>query len=233
MQQPTIPPSDRLAAVRENNGFQWLHFAVLVIAGLFVVAPFFLLVPPQAPAGLDWSKPVFQPVIITERIASVEPQNPNLPPAPAQTAAKGPETPYAALIEDASDRHGVDPDLVKAVISVESKFQKYAIGPQGALGLMQLMPQTAAALGLKNAFDPASNIDGGVRYLRDLLERYDGDLKLALAAYNAGVGNVAAFGGVPPFRTTRAYIQKVLHYHRFYQARPLEGGSYRQALPAG
>jgi len=111
-------------------------------------------------------------------------------------------------------RHGLDPDLVLAVVGVESAFEPTAVSPKGAQGLMQLMPGTAAALGVEDALDPAENLDGGVRHLGFLLTLYGGDVVRALAAYNAGEGAVARHGGVPPYRETRAYVKRVLdRYH--------------------
>ena len=116
----------------------------------------------------------------------------------------------AAMAIAAARRHSLDPDLVQAVVAVESGFRPDAVSPKGAQGLMQLMPYTARALGVKDSFDPAANLDGGTRYLRALIERYDGDVKRALAAYNAGEGAVARHGGVPPYPETMAYVRKVL-----------------------
>jgi len=119
-----------------------------------------------------------------------------------------------ALAIAAARRHGIDPALVLAVVSVESAFQPQAVSPKGAVGLMQLMPRTANALGVEDALDPAQNLDGGARYLGSLLTLYRGDLTRALAAYNAGEGAVARHGGVPPYRETRTYVRKVLdRYH--------------------
>jgi hypothetical protein len=114
------------------------------------------------------------------------------------------------MAEDTARRHGLEPSLVRAVAAVESGFRPAAVSPKGAQGLMQLMPSTARSLGVEDAFDPASNLDGGTRHLRTLLERYEGDLAKALAAYNAGEGAVARHGGVPPYRETKAYVKKVL-----------------------
>lgn len=116
--------------------------------------------------------------------------------------------PYLPLIEAAAKRHQVDPRLVHAVITVESRFQARARSRKGAMGLMQLMPATARELEVRNPFDPAANIEGGVRHLRQLLDRFD--RRLAVAAYNAGAGAVRKFGGVPPFRETQAYVRQVL-----------------------
>jgi len=123
-------------------------------------------------------------------------------------AAGGKE--LAAMVIAAARRHSLDPDLVQAVVAVESGFRPDAVSPKGAQGLMQLMPYTARALGVKDTFDPAANLDGGTRYLRALIERYGGDVTRALAAYNAGEGAVARHGGVPPYPETLAYVRKVL-----------------------
>jgi len=118
------------------------------------------------------------------------------------------------LARNTAVRHGLDPDLVVAVASVESGFRPEAVSPKGALGLMQLMPKTAEALGVENALDPVQNLDGGARYLGQLLTLYGGDLTRALAAYNAGEGAVHRHGGVPPYRETRAYVKKVIERYR-------------------
>jgi len=118
------------------------------------------------------------------------------------------------LAIETARRHGLDPDLVLAVVAVESAFRPDAVSAKGAQGLMQLMPKTAAELGVKDAFDPADNLDGGTRYLLFLLTLYDGDLPKALAAYNAGMGAVSRHRGVPPYRETQAYVKKVLERYR-------------------
>ena len=118
------------------------------------------------------------------------------------------------LAAAAARRHGLDPELVMAVVSVESGFRPQAVSPKGAQGLMQLMPRTASSLGVADALDPAQNLDGGTRHLGQLLTLYGGDLVRALAAYNAGEGAVDRHGGVPPYRETRAYVKKVLEQYR-------------------
>lgn len=119
---------------------------------------------------------------------------------------------FEQMIRLASDRHGVDPHLVRAVIKVESDFNIQARSHKGAQGLMQLMPETAQLHQVSNAYDPEENINGGVRHLRLLLDRYQGDLHLTLAAYNAGVKAVERHRGVPPFAETREYIRRVMSY---------------------
>ena len=116
---------------------------------------------------------------------------------------------YDDLIELHATQHGLSPVLVKAVIQAESGFNAFAVSPKGALGLMQLMPATARELGVHNPFHPEQNIRGGVTYLKRLLDMYDQDVTLALAAYNAGPGSVARYGTVPPYRETREYVRKI------------------------
>jgi soluble lytic murein transglycosylase-like protein len=117
-------------------------------------------------------------------------------------------TPYGELISAMSEAHGVDPLLVRALIQVESNYQPRARSSKGAMGLMQLMPQTARQYKARNPYDPTSNIDAGTKYLKRLLNEFE--LPLALAAYNAGEGAVRRFGGIPPYAETQAYVTKIL-----------------------
>jgi soluble lytic murein transglycosylase-like protein len=114
-------------------------------------------------------------------------------------------------------RYKVEPAIIKAIIMAESGFNPKAVSKVGARGLMQLMPRTARSLGVENIFKPAHNIDAGVRYFKFLLDKYDGEIELALAAYNAGSYNVRKYGGVPPFKATKFYINKVLKYYEAYR----------------
>jgi hypothetical protein len=122
-----------------------------------------------------------------------------------------------SAIELAAERHNVDPNLVRAVIKVESNFNPNAVSRKGAMGLMQLMPQTARQLNVENPFDPGQNIDAGVRHLKHLMENFGGDVKLSLAAYNAGAGAVARSAGVPRIAETRNYVKRItqLYYSGF------------------
>jgi len=155
--------------------------------------------------------------IVPDEVPHPEPVDPaslQLPAAAAPPAAERGsrlrDTVYTELITAAADTHGVDPILVQALIQVESNYQPRARSSKGAMGLMQLMPSVAKQYKVKNAYDPASNIDAGVRKLKSLIDGMQGDLKLALAAYNAGEAAVSRFGGVPPYRETQNYVTKIL-----------------------
>jgi soluble lytic murein transglycosylase-like protein len=117
---------------------------------------------------------------------------------------------YDRMVRTISKRYGVSPQLTKAVIQVESNYSQFAISQVGAMGLMQLMPDTAERFGVSSVFEPAANIEGGVRYLKYLLKRFNNDLRLAIAAYNAGEGRVTREKGIPPYIETQNYVRKVL-----------------------
>jgi len=137
-------------------------------------------------------------------------------------------------IHEVAERYGVDPALVHAVIDAESAFNPWAVSPKGAQGLMQLMPRTASALGVRDSLNPRENIEGGVRHLRYLLDRYPADVSLALAAYNAGEGAVDYYGGIPPYAETQQYIQKILRRGNVEVAPPQPGQAiYRVEDPDG
>jgi soluble lytic murein transglycosylase-like protein len=130
--------------------------------------------------------------------------------------AQGNPQEYEQLIQSSAAKYGVSAALVKAVIQAESGYNPNAVSRAGASGLMQLMPGTAKQLKVADAFNPKQNVDGGVRYLKFLLDTFKGDVSLALAAYNAGMGKVAKYGGIPPYEETRTYVSRVLSYMGSY-----------------
>ena len=142
-------------------------------------------------------------------VVAIEPEDTFAPLPTAPPAAAGPQPFYRDLVEAAAKRYNMDADLITSVIAVESNFDPKAVSRKNARGLMQLLPETAAQFGVKNIDDPAENIDAGTRYLRDLLQKYNNDLALALAAYNAGPDKVQQYGRVPPYAETISYVRRV------------------------
>ena len=143
--------------------------------------------------------------IAAEEVVAIEPEE-IFTPVPATPAVK---PPYRELVEAAAARYKVDADLITSVIAVESNFDPKAVSRKKARGLMQLLPETAARLGVRNIEDPQENIDAGTRYLRELLQKYNNNLVLALAAYNAGPERIQRYGRVPPFAETISYVRRV------------------------
>jgi soluble lytic murein transglycosylase-like protein len=148
--------------------------------------------------------------------------------APNVVSPQALDVPYSDLIRIAAAKYGLDPLLVASVAAAESNFNPHAVSPKNAQGVMQLMPETSLRLGVRNPFDPAESINAGARYLRELLDRFRGDLRLALAAYNAGPDRVYQYQGVPPYQETRDYVRRVT------QSLPQTGSSTlpSQELPA-
>jgi soluble lytic murein transglycosylase-like protein len=144
--------------------------------------------------------------IPTDSLLRIDPEDTFLP---VKVKLQPLDVPFANMIAASARDHGVAPELVASVIAVESNFNPNAVSWKSARGLMQLMPETAARLGVKNVFDPQQNIDGGTRYLKELLLKYNGDLALTLAAYNAGPDRVLQYRSVPPYRETRDYVRRV------------------------
>src|SRR5581483_3104514 len=145
-------------------------------------------------------------------IVSYEPEVDSPAPKPEQVQAPASKSKpdLKQIVEKAANENQLDVDFIQAVIRAESNGKPTAISPKGAQGLMQLMPETATKLGVKNSFDPAENVNAGTRYLRELLARYHNDPVRALAAYNAGAGRVQQYRGVPPYRETRAYVAAII-----------------------
>ena len=162
--------------------------------------------------------------IAAEEVVTIEPEE-VFTPLPAKPIVKAP---YRELVEAAAARYRVDADLITSVIAVESNFDPKALSPKNARGLMQLLPETAERLGVQNIYDPQENIDAGTRYLRELLQRYNNDLALALAAYNAGPERVQQYGRVPPFAETLSYVRRV---ERSYEKSKSKASAKKPASP--
>jgi soluble lytic murein transglycosylase-like protein len=160
--------------------------------------------------------------VAAEEVVSIEPED-RFAPLPPEAPATAP---FREIVKTAAARYSLDADLISSVIAAESNFDPKAISKRNARGLMQLLPETAARFGVRNIFDPQENIDAGTHYLRDLLQRYNNDLALALAAYNAGPERVQQYGRVPPYVETVSYIRRV---KRAYEKS--KSGSSPEAAP--
>jgi hypothetical protein len=194
-----------------STGFNnWFFFMSVVLAGYWLLL--------KAGSPLAYNR-MPEPVELTNEICiSLENvhHQPEVNKKPLRVNIKKSRK-FQQIIDQAADRYEVDPYLIRAVIMAESGYNPKAVSNKGARGLMQLMPRTAKAMGVEDSFNPAHNVNGGVRYLKKLLNRYDGNVELALAAYNAGSRKVHKYQGVPPFKATRLYIQKVNDYFLFYR----------------
>lgn len=173
--------------------------------------------PQASPEKVAAAKPDAQPSAQTNQMATqqalVQDDN-NLP-----TGQLSPKiTQYMGHIKQAAVKYNLPPELIAGVIYQESRGNPTATSHCGAMGLMQLMPETAARLGVKNPFDPADNINGGAKYIRQMLDKFNGRVEFAVAAYNAGPGNVMKYNGIPPFRETQDYVPKVLGYAENFKA---------------
>ena len=166
--------------------------------------------------------------IAAEDVVAIEPEE-VFTPLPAKPIVKAP---YRELVEAAAARYKVDADLITSVIAVESNFDPKALSPKNARGLMQLLPETAERLGVQNIYDPKENIEAGTRYLRELLQRYNNDLALALAAYNAGPERVQQYGRVPPFAETLSYVRRVKRTYEKSKSKPSAKAPARPAALA-
>lgn len=190
---------------------QWLFLTVLI---MLICRP--LLCKEQPQPNTDVEIQEIGPVALSRPLEEKYPVVSSDKKAPSVRKEKK-ESLFGSIIQRAADRHQVDSALVKAIIMAESGYNPKAISKRGAKGLMQLMPKTAEALGVEDSFNPEDNIDAGVAYFKRLLKRFDGDITLALAAYNAGSRKVIKYQGVPPFKETKYYIKKVFKYYQVYR----------------
>jgi len=211
-----------------------LGFTVLLIT----VIPAYLATRPggvptltsEAEAETEAEAAALSAAVANEEVEE-EPAAPAAPAAPAEPAK--PRMTMAdihAHIRQVALRHGISPLLVAAIIEAESEFNPRAVSRKGARGLMQLMPATASSLSVHDSFDPHENIDGGVRHLRRLLDRFHGNVPLAVAAYNAGEQKVIDYGGVPPYRETRRYVSKILRRINYRGVAVVYGASNRRVV---
>ncbi|UCF89739.1 MAG: lytic transglycosylase domain-containing protein [Desulfobacterales bacterium] len=206
---------------------------VAIIAGLLL----FHVDTAQKPVPAAMIHPLMSPFATSfswaENLPAIATEKKNIDPTPAAAlGSKQKEVLFHPIIQEVAHRHQVDPDLVSAIIMVESSFRPKATSHKGAKGLMQLMPLTAEELGVEDIYNPKDNINAGVKYFRQLLNRFEGDVELALAAYNAGSRKVRQHNGVPPFKATQYYIEKVFEHYRYYKEKRFsEGLAAFEAFP--
>lgn len=215
-----------------------LNALILWILGAFILASgyFALTCPfgkPEKPIQ-EASKSAL--ILVQEKLPDPEPSKNNESIPFSDRIVIG-EQSFFPIILRASQRYGIDPDLVKAIIMAESEYNPNAISAKGAKGLMQLMPVTAKHLGVNDVFNPEQNIHGGVRHFKSLLKQFDGDIKLALAAYNAGSRMVKRYKDIPPFKETKRYLEKVFLYYEMYkdigkEVEPSSPARHRRASPS-
>jgi soluble lytic murein transglycosylase-like protein len=176
--------------------------------GMIVILGFFL-----SPPAYGEDAPCLYPIMrLQEQADKVSESTEN----DSETDA---ENMFDPIIIQAAHCHGIDPALIKAIIKAESQYNPNAVSKRGAKGLMQLMPRTAESVGVEDLFDPEHNINGGTLYFKQMLTRFEGEIDLALAAYNAGAATVKKYGGVPPFEATRCYMDNVLKYYQEYKGK--------------
>ena len=186
-----------------------------VASGIFSFVMIFFLIGVTYRINYEYEQDIVVPEIPTPYIQEViqnQPQKVTLDFKPNKR-----ERNYHSIILEAGNKYDVDPALIKAVIMAESSYDPMAVSKKGALGLMQLMPGTADELDVEDPFDPVHNVNAGVKYLKGLLNEFEGNLELAIAAYNAGSKKVRKFNGIPPYNTTRNYVKKVFQYYQYYQ----------------
>ena len=208
-----LPPSGRLLLMAGLGLSTILASPIMAAAELYVKylngVPYFT----DSPRDSGFRKiPVF-----TERFSH----------APYRLGTRRPPDRYHQTIRAIADKYDVDPALVLAVIKSESDFDPHAVSSKGALGLMQLMPETAYEMGVSDVLDPGENIEGGIRYLKSLLGTFDGDLDRSIAAYNAGQDAVMRYGAIPPFEETQEYVRRVRHFYGLYRTRTGEARTPR------
>ena len=187
----------------------------LVFSSLVILSPCAVI---QQEVEQSVRKPTLQKIQAENSTRDSEKRSPQIPSVSVQG-----EHVFYPIIFAAAGKYRVDPSLVKAIIQAESDYNPRAVSKKGASGLMQLMPKTAKELGVQDLFNPEHNIYGGVRYLKHLLDQFEGDVQLALAAYNAGIGNVRRYQGIPPYKATDYYVKKVLQYYQDYKKKTEQG----------